>query len=240
MPEKIVRHCGLCRKEFSVSPSRVTRGRSRYCSKRCAYDSRESGDESARFWSKVDKDGPVPAHAPEHGPCWVWTAARMESGGYGAFRVTTGKRQSKLVRAHRYSLEESGVVIEVGLQACHKCDNPACIRPAHLFLGTDADNSADKVRKGRQSRGPSHVAAMLPHVPRGDRHPHRIHPELRRRGEKNGGAKLTDERVIAMRVRYRAKPPISQSALAKLNNVSQSLVHLIVNNLRWKHLLEVG
>lgn len=96
----------------------------------------------ARFWLKVNKNGPVPPHRPELGPCWLWTGAR-DRGGYGQFSG----------RAHRWSwLIHHGYRPGHGLFVCHHCDNPPCVRPDHLFLGTASDNARDMVAKGRQGR----------------------------------------------------------------------------------------
>lgn len=96
-----------------------------------------------RFWSKVDKDGPIPAHAPELGPCWVWTAA-VGPHGYGMFRIGGTMR-----RAHRvaYGLGHGVDPSEAGV--LHRCDNTACVRPTHLFLGDQLANHQDRIAKGR-------------------------------------------------------------------------------------------
>jgi hypothetical protein len=98
-----------------------------------------------RFWNKVKKtDG-----------CWNWTAARCRS--YGIFapdgKVPTG--------AHRVSWRLAFGEIPDGLFVLHKCDNPLCVRPDHLFLGTQSDNIKDKVNKGRQQRGSGAGGAKL-------------------------------------------------------------------------------
>lgn len=95
-----------------------------------------------RFWEKVDKRGPD--------ECWLWTKATNEHG-YGVMRPE-GKRSGPGVKAHRVSLMLAGVDID-GLLVRHSCDNPPCVNPAHLSVGTHADNSADMVSRGRQAAG---------------------------------------------------------------------------------------
>jgi len=111
------------------------------------------------FWSKVDKSG----------DCWEWTGAKYPKG-YGRFK--NGKR---LVQAHKFAYEQ-----EVGptgnLQVCHHCDNPGCVNPAHLFLGTQKENMRDCVNKGRC---------------------------IRANGENHGNCKLTDAEVAEIRAKYK-------------------------------------
>ncbi len=122
------------------------------------------GTVEERFWSYVNKtDG-----------CWLWIGNRCPKG-YGILAV---KRRPK--RAHRVSWEMHFGAIPEGLLICHRCDTPGCIRPDHLFIGTQQDNLDDMYQKGR---GPT-----------GDKNGLRKHPEARSPGERNG-SKTHPERV---------------------------------------------
>lgn len=94
-----------------------------------------------RFWNKVHKGG--------QNECWMWLGT--PNGRYGVIKVGDGSRS--MIGVHRLSYEIHFGVIPDAMQVCHKCDVMKCVNPAHLFLGTSQDNTADKVAKGRQATG---------------------------------------------------------------------------------------
>lgn len=146
-----------------------------------------------RFWEKVAKGGP--------GECWPWTA-NCDRDGYGRMSV-----KGKQARAHRISYQINRGPIPNGLNVLHKCDNPRCVNPKHLFLGTNGDNMADKTRKGRAAR----VC-----------------------GERNGGALLSEKDVLTIRSRH--KKGETQISIAKDFDVSRRCIGRIVTYDRWAHI----
>ncbi len=143
-----------------------------------------------RFWDKVDKSG----------ECWEWQGA-MNSNGYGRPSIN-GKREY----THRLSWVLTNGEIPDGLHVLHKCDNPPCVNPDHLFLGTQAENNADKVSKGRQPKG-----EMLPQ------------------------SVLSEEEIIEIRRRY-SSGGIYQKDLAVIFDVSQPHICDIINRKKWQHI----
>ena len=105
-----------------------------------------SEKDIARFWSKVNKDGPV--HPVLGTACWDYTGAIFKPGKFGAFRLKIGPNRYTQVAASRIGYEIQNGRLD-GLFACHKCDRPICVRGDHLFAGTARDNEQDKIAKGR-------------------------------------------------------------------------------------------
>jgi hypothetical protein len=102
----------------------------------------------AQFWARVDKSG----------ECWLWTGSTM-GGGYGQFRWN-----ARGTATHRVSYELAHGPIPAGMEVCHNCpggDNPLCVNPAHLFLGSHADNMHDMAAKGKKDRGEKHYSTTL-------------------------------------------------------------------------------
>ena len=109
-----------------------------------------SNKDAARFWSKVDKNGPLPDQSNPHyaglSPCWTWTSAKTPYG-YGVFH-------SHIERlAHRMSWVMQNKSTLNALHVLHLCDNPSCVNPEHLGTGDQSTNMADKLVKDRNLRG---------------------------------------------------------------------------------------
>lgn len=152
---------------------------------------------AVRFWAKVAVAGP--------NECWIWQGSICN--GYG--HIGEGGTNGRILKAHRVAYELRYGPIPAGLLVCHTCDTPACVNPAHLFVGTSQDNSDDCMEKGR-------------HVP-GDA-----------RGSRNGHAKLVEAEVAQILADLRAGA-CTQSALAKRYKVDPSIISDIWRGKIWRH-----
>lgn len=153
---------------------------------------------SKRFWSKVKKTS----------GCWSWTAYKNPNG-YGMFRHTT---HGMMKLSHRVAWELKNGKIPDGMNCLHRCDNPPFVRPSHLFLGTQADNYMDMVKKGRANRAV---------------------------GERLGFAKLTEAEVKEIRKKY-IPHKYSTYRLALEYKVGNSAIWKIVSRNTWKHVEEAA
>ncbi len=162
-----------------------------------------------RLWARVEK---TPT-------CWLWTGATAPMGWYGHLAY-----QGRHLAAHRLSWELANGPIPRGLHVLHRCDNPPCVRPDHLFLGTNRDNVRDASCKGRLHFG--------------DANGTRTHPERVARGERAGAAVLSLGDVMEIRRRY-ALGDVSQSQLAIEFGVAQSSIGRAIRGETWRQGAEV-
>lgn len=185
---------------------------------------------AVRFWEKVNKNGRVVRE--ELGPCWEWTGA-LDASGYGSI----GLGDRTVGRASRVSYEIHYGPLASAECALHRCDNPACVNPAHLFKGTQKDNALDREAKGRlvHHRGDAHWTRSKPErLARGDRAGLRVHPERAPMGERNRHAKLTEELVRSLRKEYAATKS-EYAVLGKKYGVTAGTVGKIIRRDIWKH-----
>lgn len=141
--------------------------------------------------------------------CWLWQGA-VSGHGYGSFRA-----RGRTWLPHRFALMEfERVYLPPDKYVCHRCDNPLCVRPAHLFVGTSSANARDRNAKRR--------------------HGGITHPERQVRGNEHPGSKLTESQVLWLRSEWR-KQTRTQSQLASVVGVSQTVVSNVVTLKTWKH-----
>lgn len=144
------RNCSECNKEFYVRADRVKTGR--FCSRKCQMPwlSQRAVIKMKEKWSNEDFNLKIKESfdrfAIKKDGCWDWDGCKAN--GYGVFRL-----RGKHYKAHRASWVIANGDIPKGIFVLHKCDNPPCSNPEHLFLGTAVDNSRDKLRKNRRTGG---------------------------------------------------------------------------------------
>jgi hypothetical protein len=168
-------------------------------------------DDVSRFWSKVSRS--------DADNCWPWTGC-TDKDGYGQIGYWDGH---SVVRAHRVAFSLANGEFPEKLCVCHRCDNPPCCNHAHLFLGTNQENTADRTLKGRSAAGARNGTI--------------VHPELCPRGTHNGNSRLTDDKVREIRRRYSNGEGLRPLARA-FGISSHNTIRLIVNRTTWKHVGE--
>ena len=145
-----------------------------------------------RFWEKVTKGTPD--------ECWLWTGGTCSGVGLGTIKIKGHMRHAPQVSwelTHNQSFP-------AGMMACHTCDNPRCVNPAHIFPGTNSDNVQDSIRKGRWPLG-----------------------------EKHAGAKLTAQQVRDIRARYQEGVRGLQAALAREYRVDPHTIRDVIQHKTW-------
>jgi hypothetical protein len=152
-------------------------------------------DPTQRFMAKLV--------ATDNLSCWEWTGAKNNKG-YGMFMLESPNK----IPASRAAWILFRDQIPEGYSVCHHCDNPGCVNPEHLFLGTHADNMHDMHHKGR--------------------HKYVVH-----RGSNNGVAKLDEAKVSEIKRMLRAKVP--HKTIAKMFGVASSGISHIATGRNWRH-----
>lgn len=153
-----------------------------------------------RFWSKVDKRGPD--------DCWEWQGGLtnpQRGEGYGRFRYLNGQT----MHATHVALLLSDIEIPEGMKVLHHCDNPHCVNPKHLYIGTQQDNIDDM-----RSRGRDNFASP---------------------GVSNPASKVTPDLVREIRAKY-ATGRYSQEKLGKMYGLHQAHVSRIIRRTSWQHI----
>lgn len=149
---------------------------------------------AVRFWAKVDKREPD--------QCWSWLGTKTHSGTRG--QIWYGET---MIAATKASLILAGIEVPDGMCVLHRCDNPPCVNPSHLFLGTLGENNNDRTQKGRTARG-----------------------------EKSNKSTLTDSQVIELRSLFKLCKRGEKSKLAKQFGISFTTLNNIINRKTWSHL----
>lgn len=182
-----IRVCPYCQQEFRVTPQQ---DKQRFCSHACrSAESQSRNDE--KFWAKVEKTD----------DCWLWTGSTNYAG-YGVFYP----QKHRSILAHRRAYAQTYGKLSDDVCVLHKCDNPPCVNPDHLFAGTRGDNIMDMVSKGRNR-----------HL-KGIHHPH---------------AKLNPDIVRDMRIFYDGG--FSYRDIGEMLGLHHSTVARIINKETWRH-----
>lgn len=159
---------------------------------------------SEKFWSKV--------HFGESNDCWEWIAYK-DKDGYGNFRIKDYRGRHTMIGSHRYMYKMVVDDFNDDLLCLHSCDNPPCVNPNHLWIGTNDDNIQDMIKKGRNVT--YHLPPMV--------------------GSKHPKAKLDEE--IVRRIKEKILSGVKQRAIAKEYDVYETVISKIKKGVLWRHVL---
>lgn len=189
-----VRPCRVCGKDVRVTATAERLGYGNFCSHVCFWKNRKLSPEDRFYRSIRTWDG---------SDCWTWRGSTVSRRGYGLIRVG-----NKKIQAHRFSwiLHHNMEPIPEGLNVCHSCDNPGCVNPDHLWLGTRLENVRDMVKK--------------------DRHP---------KGERSGRALLTESQVREARELWKTGAIPRKTDIAKKYGLSYTAARYMLNGTNWGH-----
>lgn len=192
--------CPVCGKDFEAIAywKHGVKHLKKFCSQSCGGTARRDSGSSLteKFWKYVGASG-------SEDDCWTWSST-TNNRGYG--KIFRSRIAPNFVLAHRLSYEIHHGPLPDGASVCHRCDNPPCCNPRHLFLGTHRQNMEDAAIKGR------------------------MHP-----GEQSKTARLTAPDVVRIRQRY-AAGGITYAAIANEYGVGQMTICHIVKRTTWRHI----
>lgn len=189
---KIIKFCLNCKKEFNATPYAIKKGEGKYCSHHCQMIYRNKinhVDQRERFLLGISTE-------MNENDCWIWAKAK-DKDGYGQFDN---------MRSHRFSYVLFKGEIPVNMIVCHSCDNPSCVNPDHLWIGTHKDNALDRDLKNR-----ANIA----------------------RGSRQRMSKLTEEKVKL--IKRRIAEGIRSCDLSKEFNISNQVISQIRHHKAWRH-----
>lgn len=191
--------CQFCQKKYSIRP--YENKRSKFCSRVCAntVNARENAKIKHEKFQNIDYLKSRIVIDKKTG-CWNWQGSKGRQG-YGVKRIG-----DRLIKTHRLFYELLVGKIKKNKKVCHKCDNPSCCNPEHLFIGTQRKNMQDMMKKNRSN----------------------FH-----RGENNKLSIFKNEEVIEIRKLY---PSITQAELARRYKCSEGAIASIIHRRTWKHI----